>query len=274
MPDTIKLFGSNVPKPVVIGGGAAILIGGVFYYRQNKQKAADQASIDAAGASAIDPATGYPYGSPEDATALTAQGNYQSPDIGGYGFTGYAGSSGASAFGSGAPGTFTNNAEWAQFVEAYEINNMGADAPTVGNAIGKYITGQPLINDNMVSIIQSAVAIGGYPPVSGPNGHPPGYITAPLPNPLPTPTAKTAGSISGLSVSVNGTTAVVKWSAASNASQGYSYKLTQMNHVLVKSGTTKNLSVTFSGLHRGWTYNFGIQALPGGQGNNTHINIK
>jgi hypothetical protein len=273
MADTIKLFGSNIPKPIVIGGGAAIVIGGIFFYRQNQQKAASQASVDAAGASAIDPATGYPYGSPEDAAALTAQGNYQSPNIGGYGFTGYAGSSGASAFGSGAPGTFTNNAEWAQFVEAYEINNMGADAATVGNAIGKYITGQPLINDNMISIVQSAIAIGGYPPVSGPNGHPPAYITAPAPSPLPQP-GKTAGPISGLSVSVKGQTATVKWNAASNASGGYGYKLTQMNHVLVKSGGTTGLSVTFPNLHRGWTYNFGIQALPGGQGNNIHINIK
>lgn len=273
MADTVKIFGSNLPKPVVIGGGAAILIGGVFYYRKNKANAASQASVDAAGSNEIDPATGYPYGSPEDAAALTTQGNYQSPNIGGYGFTGYAGSSGASAFGSGAPGTFTNNAEWAQFVEAYEVNNMGADAAIVGNAIGKYITGQPLINDAQLSIVQSAVAIGGYPPVSGPNGHPPAYITAPLPSPLPSP-GKTAGSISGLSVSINGTTAVVKWNAATNASQGYAYKLTQMNHVLVKSGTTKSLSVSLGGLHRGWTYNFGIQALPGGQGNNIHINIK
>lgn len=275
MADTIKLFGSNVPKPLVIGGGAAIIIGGVFYYRKNQANAASQASVNAAGSSEIDPATGYPYGSAEDAAALSAQGDYQNPIQGAYGFAGYGGGAAAN-FGSGAPGSFANNAEWAQFVENYEINTMGADGPSVGNAIGKYISGQPLTTDGMVSIVQSAIAIGGYPPTSGPNGHPPGYVTAvpnPIPTPTPAPTGKMAGAIHSLVGTVKGTTATFKWSAATGATQGYSYGLKQMNGVTVRSGKTKALSVSISGLHRGWTYNFGIQGLPGGQGNNVHVTI-
>lgn len=267
MADTIKIFGSNVPKPIVIGVGSAIVIGGIFYYRKNKEAAANQSSVDAASSSEIDPATGYPYGSAEDAAALASQENYQSPS--GYGYTGYAGGSGAVPFGSGAPGSFTNNAEWAQFVEAYEINNMGADGAAVGNAIGKYISGQPLINDAMVSIVQSAIAIGGYPPVSGPNGHPPGYITAPLPK--PTPTATKAGAVTGLKVTHKTRTSfTVAWNATS-APQGYTYMVLQLNKKMVKQGTTSSHSVTISGMHPGWEYNFSIHGNPNGPGNAIHI---
>lgn len=272
MPDTIKIFGSNVPKPIVIGGGAAIVIGGVFYYRKNKEDAASKASVDAASSSEIDPATGYPYGSAEDAAALASQDSYQSPSPSGYGYTGYAGGSGAVPFGSGAPGSFTNNAEWAQFVEAYEINNMGADGPAVGNAIGKYISGQPLTTDAMVSIVQSAIAIGGYPPVSGPNGHPPGYVTVPTPTvpPTPTPTAK-ASPITGLKETAKTRTSfTVIWNATS-APQGYSYMVKQLNGKIVKLGQTKSHSVNITGMHPGWSYNFSIHGIPNGTGNAVHI---
>lgn len=275
MADTVNIGGKPVNKNLVIGAVGIVMVAGVFYYRKNKTAAANQASVDAAGSSSIDPATGYPYGSAEDAAALSAQGDYQNPIQGAYGFAGYGG--GASAtFGSGAPGSFANNAEWTNFVEDYEINTMGADGPTVGNAIGKYITGQPLTTDSMVSIVQSAIAIGGYPPTSGPNGHPPGYITAtpsPIPTPTPSPTGQKAGAISNLNVKVSGTTAIVSWNKATGVTQGYAYVLSQMNHVVVEKGNTNGTSVTFPGLHRGWTYNFGIQGLPGGQGNNIHINI-
>lgn len=189
MADTIKLPGfGNVPKPVAFGIGGVALVGGIYFYRNKKQQKDQQASIAQAGGSEIDPATGYPYGSPEDAAALSAQNNYQLPSAGGgYGFSGYSGGSGSGVFGTGTPGSFNSNAEWAQYVEAYEINNMGGDSPTVGNAIGKYLTGQPLL-DAQVGIVQSAIAIAGYPPVSGPNGNPPGYVTGNTGNPNPTPT--------------------------------------------------------------------------------------
>lgn len=172
MADTFKIFGSNIPKPVAYGGGGLIVIGGVYYYRKQRTAKAQQASVDQAGATSIDPATGYPYGSQEDAAALSAQSNYQLPGSSGLGFAG-GGGSGSST----TPGSFTSNAQWAQYVEAYEINNMGADAPTVGNAIGKYLSGQALTND-MLGLVQSAIAIGGYPPVSGPNGNPPNFVTS------------------------------------------------------------------------------------------------
>ena len=187
MADTVKIFGSNLPKPVVYGGAGLIVVGSIYYYRKNKTASAQAAAVTQAGTNSIDPATGYPYGSPEDAAALQTQNNYVSPT--GYGYSGYAGGSGSGSFGTGQPGNFLSNAEWAQYVENYEVNNLGADAPTVGNAIGKYLTGQPLDVNSMVPIVQSAIAIGGYPPVNGPNGNPPSYTTTggatPPPNPPP-----------------------------------------------------------------------------------------
>jgi hypothetical protein len=87
--------------------------------------------------------------------------------------------------------------------------------------------------------------------------------------------SKTAGAISNLQASgITSTSAKITWNPASNATGGYAYKVTEMNGTLVKSATTKSTSVALSGLHKGWTYNFGVQALPGGAGNNIHFSTK
>lgn len=286
--DTIKLGSFNIPKPVAIGGVIAAGVTGVYFYRkQSNANSAQQASVDQASTDQIDPATGYPYGSPEDNAALAQQATYQvnglDTGLSGYGFTGYSGGSGGGVFGTGNPGSFASNAEWAQYVEAYEENNLGADAPTVGNAIGKYLTGQPLTTDQ-VGLVQSAIAIGGYPPVSGPNGNPPGYVTAgstppppppngnppPGGNPPPTPTGN-AKPITGLhEVKHTATSVTVGWDKTF-APQGYSYMLKQVNGKIVKIGQTGGTSVTIGGLHSGWEYNFSIHGIPNGQGNAVHI---
>jgi cytoskeletal protein RodZ len=85
-------------------------------------------------------------------------------------------------------------------------------------------------------------------------------------------TAKKAGAISNLQASAVGkTTATIKWNAAANATGGYAYRVTQMNGKLIKSGTTHATSVNLSGLTSKYQYNFGIQALPGGPGDNIHF---
>lgn len=87
--------------------------------------------------------------------------------------------------------------------------------------------------------------------------------------------AKKAGAISNLQASgETKTSAKISWNAATGATGGYAYRVTEMNGTLVKSATTKATSVTLSGLHPGWEYNFGIQGLPGGPGNNIHFSTK
>lgn len=283
MDGTFKIGGKSVDKTYVYVGVGIVLVAGVYYYRKNKASAASQASVNAAGSTSIDPATGYPYGSAEDAAALQSQGNYQSPVAqGGYGYTGYAGGSGSGNFGQGAPGSFVSNADWAQYVESYEINTMGADAPTVGNVIGKYLTGQPLTSDAMISVVQSAIAIGGYPPVSGPGGYPPSYKTSNSTAPIPPGTTpppkgtKPAGAISNLVGSVSGTTAKITWNTVPKPANGYSYVMSEVTGAIFKKGQLSQFatSISIPGLKHGTTYNFGIQALPGGAGDNIHLTVK
>lgn len=288
MADTIKMPGFGpVKKPIVYGIAGVAGIAALYYARNKKQQTdAAAASVANAGSSEIDPATGYPFGSPEDAAALGNQTNYQMPATGGgYGFQGYSGGSGG-VFGTGSPGSFTSNAEWAQYVEAYEENNLGGDAVTVGNAIGKYLTGQALTADQ-VGIVQSAIAIGGYPPVNGPNGNPPSYVTSntgtTTPPPPPPPPGDTtppppgntgvgqAKPITGLKIVAKTKTSVtISWNASA-APQGYNYMLKQVNGVTVTNAQTSAHQITINGLHSGWEYNFSVHGIPNGVGNAIHV---
>lgn len=175
MADTIHLPGMGETKKstaYMIGAGL-VVVGGIAYYRSKKTAAAAQAaSVAQAGGTTTDPATGYPYGSAEDAAALAAQSNYNT----GAGYGGYAG--GGYPYSGGQPGTvqtgFTSNAAWAQAYEEYAVNNIQSSSTVVAAALGKYLTGQPLTPDQL-SIVEQAIAFEGPPPVAGTNGYPPSY---------------------------------------------------------------------------------------------------
>jgi hypothetical protein len=84
---------------------------------------------------------------------------------------------------------------------------------------------------------------------------------------------KTAGSISNLQASaVTKTSFKASWQAAANATGGYSWVVRDLaSHTQTSAGTTKSTSVTVAGLKSGTDYNFGVQALPGGAGDNIHV---
>lgn len=86
---------------------------------------------------------------------------------------------------------------------------------------------------------------------------------------------KTAGPVTGLSASaVTKTSFRASWHAAANA-QSYRYVVRDLaSHSQVSDGQTSGTSVTVSGLRSGVDYNFGIQALPGGLGDNIHVRTK
>jgi hypothetical protein len=182
----------------IVGAGGILIIGIVWYRTKQQNAAAATTATDQSGN--IDPATGLPTGSPEDLAALQAQnqGQFDSSSFTGGQVTGYTSSGqpvyspGAGAFGSvppnTGPGTFTSNGQWSQYAEQYLVDNAGGDAATVGNALGKYITGQPVTPDQ-TQIIDSAIAFAGYPPIAGPAGNPPGINTI---NP-PVPPGGTGG---------------------------------------------------------------------------------
>lgn len=158
---------------VYVGGGLLVVIVSVVWYRSRQQANAAAATAAAGANTGIDPATGYPYGSAEDAAALANQGNYINPS------QPYTGVGGSSSVGTGTgSGTFTTNAQWAQFVEQFlESSGAVSDVAPLSAAIGKYITGQPVTSDQQ-SLIEQAIAIGGYPPVSGPDAYPPSIRTS------------------------------------------------------------------------------------------------
>lgn len=171
MTDTVNLPGVGSTKKTTVyavSAGAVLLIA-VVYYRSKKQAAAAQAaSVAQAGTNETDPATGYPYGSPEDAAALSTQASYYQA-TGGYGGNGGGGSAG-----TGTGTGFVSNAAWAQAYEEYAVNHTQANATTVAAALGKYLTGQPL-NQDQLNIVEQAIAFEGLPPISGTNGYPPSY---------------------------------------------------------------------------------------------------
>lgn len=173
---TIKTpFGPMQKKTALIVGGGGALVIGIGYYRSKKAAAANAAAATSSaattdansGQSGIDPATGYPYGSAEDAAALASQQgisyNPYQPGLGGYQPGQYPQ--------TGPP--FSSNAAWAQYCEQ-TMGSSGSDA--IAAALGHYLTGSPL-QSGEPTIVDQAIAIGGYPPTAGPNGMPPGLNT-------------------------------------------------------------------------------------------------
>ena len=230
MVDTVTIAGKPVKKGTLGIGviGTIVLAVGVYRYRkQQSAAAAAQAATDAttaagtgAGASdQVDPATGFPYGSVQDASALSAQTGYNYPvPAGGYGGGGSSFPSGGS---TGATG-FTSNPQWAQAAEDYLVQNTGANPQAVGNALGKYIVGSP-VADADHSIINQAIAFEGIPPVPGADGFPPGIRTAPVEGTPPPVTKAPAVAPSGLSQTPHGSVVNYGWSVVSGAT-GYDFE--------------------------------------------------
>src|SRR5215469_6758719 len=186
MADTVKVPGVGpVGKKTVVFTAVGVGVIGIIFVirRRNASSSAPSTGSTAAGTSTdpagnvgtIDPATGYVYGSAEDQQALAGSGAgaYNTSGLGSGGLGGYYyGPGGSTPQTPPGPGNFADNAEWAQYAENYMIGTLNADAATVGNALGKYITGQP-VDSTMQGIIEEAIAIAGMPPTAGPGGYPP-----------------------------------------------------------------------------------------------------
>jgi Fibronectin type III domain len=252
-------------------GGAGIAL---YMYRKNKKQEAQSAAVTAQGAQY---AYGYAYG----------YGLLQQPQFdyaygygyGPYGLGAYGGGTGQYGYGYYGAGVpvgvvqqATTNAQWSQAAMS-ALSTAGYNPMTVLAALGQYLLGGNLTSDQ-AQIVTAAIAAEGYPPQSGATGFPPQMHTGGTPGGGQTGETK-AGPISSLTATnATRTSFVAKWSAASNASQGYAYIVTQENGVQVKRGNTSQTTVTITGLHPGWEYNIGVQGLPGGQGKNAHVTLK
>lgn len=170
----------RIPKPVgylalAAGAGAAIY---VYVKRKNAKKAA--ASSSQAGASP------YGYGTGPSPYAYGAYGygafTYEPY---GYGFGPYGlgsyGGGGGGGFGYGfygagtpaqVPAQATTNAQWSEAAVSALTQGGNYTATQVLAALGVYLMGGQL-DASQVTIVQSAIAAEGYPPVPGANGFPP-----------------------------------------------------------------------------------------------------
>jgi hypothetical protein len=197
MEGTVKVpgLGPVRKKTAAFGAvGAVVLVIAIYWYRARKASTAAAASTAATSGAAgmvtdpagntcpaLSPTTGFCPGSAEDQAALAGadatDSGYDTSALGDSGLSGYYYGSGTSAAPAApGPGNFADNAEWAQYVEAYMTSTLDADPATVGNAIGKYLTGQA-VTPAQATIIDQAIAYGNPPPVSGANGMPPGINT-------------------------------------------------------------------------------------------------
>jgi len=276
--ETVKIPGLGpVKKPTAYAlGGAAVLVAGIGWYRSRGAAAAGGAA-PASGDAGIDPATGFPYGSDQDAAALGQMGAVGG---GGPGY-GYGGGDGSNTGGGGTgyPQGYTTNSQWSQAAEDYLVNNVhsGENADLIGNALGKYITGQPLSTDQ-VAIVTQAIAFTGYPPVNGANGYPPSYKTAATPPPAPGPNYKPGKSLpapGGLHLTnITPTSARVDWNPVSGAASYAVFIAIDppggSTPTGVRQGTFAASEMTLQRLKKGTRYRVDVHA----QGHDTQIGAR
>jgi len=183
---TIKTpFGSMRKKTALIGGGFVVVLGAIVYWRE-KQSGGLTASSNTATTGDIDPATGFVYGTPEDLAAIAAQNT-------GVGPGGQSSGGSGSIPPGGTTGTtgFLNNGEWTQAVIDYMTSNNLVEDPTqLSTALGRYVTGAFIDPDKesaLISLVQQAIAVKGYPPNAGPHGFPPAINMQPGSSGPPSP---------------------------------------------------------------------------------------
>lgn len=300
----------DIPKKyavggVVVGGGIAVVV-----YIRSRKAAANAANQTAAQAatgvtdpagntcSAVDPNSGYCPGSPEDISWQQSNSGYYG--TGGLG-SDYGGSPGgvssaglvtdpagnqctalaASGYCPGTPqdlaaqgsspavtvptaggGTPETNSDW--MTAALAVLPGGATSANEAALAG--VLGGLTVTTAQKNIFLEAVGLEGQPP----QGYPTPIKTSDTAqHPGNGSGGKTAGPITGLTVRPSGTGIQAKWNAATNATGGYAW---QLSGPQAESGKTNSTTVTIHGLKKG-SYNFGIQALPGGQGDNGHATV-
>jgi hypothetical protein len=179
----VPVFGPVKKKTALIAGiGAPVLVLGVWWYRQRKaSQAGAPASASAAGGvtdpagntcAALDPSTGYCPGTQADLSGQSI-GAVNAGNAG-EGLNGYYYGGGGVPGSMPGPGNFADNAEWVQYVIAYEESNgLNPNVAAVTVSLGLYVAGSPVTSSQQADI-ETAIAIAGQPPIPGANGFPPG----------------------------------------------------------------------------------------------------
>lgn len=231
------------PLPV----GVWLLAFGVIYWYLSRRASSSTSATDPAGnVGAIDPATGYVYGSAQDQSALSA------------GSSGGSSNDTTSSSGSTTAGAYADNNAWGRAAVNYLVG-LGVDPSAANEAIQQYLSSQPLTANQQGDVNLAIQGLGPPPQLPGPIGTAPPPITTPGGG-----TVYATNPPSGLVVSdKTATTLTVKWNAASNAS-GYTVRYgttpaASDNSQTVGSSVT---SSTIGGLSAGTLYYVTVQATP------------
>lgn len=271
MAEEVKVPGvGKVPKQAAIAG-VAVVAGAVGLYYYNKRKkasstpaatATDQYPPDGtvgnpADPYSTDPATGQTYGDEAVGSGGTF-GAYGGLGSGGGGWnpnTGmYTDPNGVqcqnpdangycpSPTGSNGP-PFSSNSQWSGWViQQMQANNPNIDVGGLTDAIGLYISGQPL-TQTQAQFIYDAIAIGGNPPVAGANNYPPKIQLTNSPG-GGTPAVN---PVTGLKVTQSGSTGVdIAWDPSQNATS-YTVKSTKGNPSMTGATTARIRSINPAG---------------------------
>lgn len=154
---------------ILLIGGLGIAGVGIVGVAYEKNKKAKAAAATAAATTAATSQYAYGYG----AAAGYGYGAYDQslqyqPEVYGYGLGYYGyGSIGGTVTAPAA----TTNAMWSQ-AAVNQLTAQGTSGADAQAALGVYLTGG-FLTPTQESIVQSAIAVEGYPPQSGASGYPP-----------------------------------------------------------------------------------------------------
>lgn len=236
------------PLPVWAWGGLLALA--IVIYRKKFGGGGGGGATDPAGnVGAIDPQTGYVYGSPQDQSALAARNQTSSTDT-------------SSSSGSTTAGQYPDNASWDRAAINYLVS-LGEDPTAANEAIQQYLGSQTLTPQQQSMVNLAIQGIGAPPQLPGPTGTPPAPVVTP-----PSGVVYATNPPSGLAVAgKTSSTITVKWNASTNAN-GYTVRYGTTSDatdgsVSTGSGTTQ---ATAGGLTPGTLYYLRVQATPAKDG--------
>lgn len=207
---------------------------------------AGSATRDPAGnVGAIDPATGYVYGSQQDTSALGAQSS-----------TGSGGSTSGSG-GSTIAGQYADNAAWSRAAINFLVG-VGVDPTVANSAVTNFLSSQTLSTDQQAAVNLAVQSIGAPPTPPTPGNSPNPVVTPPSPG-----TVYASNPPTGVTVTDKSPTSMtVTWNRAANAS-AYTVSWSTGSageQSMTVSGTAG--SATLTGLTPDTLYQIKVQGTP------------
>lgn len=229
--------GSNKTTWIIAGlAGTGAL---VYVWWRHKQAAAVPATAGAYG-------YGYGYGVEGGVSPIFGSGLGGTFGYGGYGYRPPPG-----------PTPITTNGQWAAAVEM-ALSQQGYNPLTISAALGKYLTGQTVTQDQ-ADLISVAIAFQGEPPVPGASGYPPAVHVGGSGG-----GGNAKNPVTGLHISKGGTTGVdISWNASPGA-KSYHVTSDHGNPEIIGKTTARIHSINAP--HHTGTAHVEVLAEPAGTG--------